>query len=81
MMKMAFSGTTGEVGFGRWAFCSGGRLRWGLSLLLPSTVKFSALSFLISLLSCIGYNAFCNERVVVVVVSNLSYKWSIKFKR
>ena len=39
-------GTTGEVGFGGWAFCSRGRLRWGLSLGLPKTVKFSAPSFL-----------------------------------
>jgi hypothetical protein len=42
MTKMAFSGTTGGGGFGRWAFCSGGRLKWGLSLLLPSTVNFFA---------------------------------------
>jgi hypothetical protein len=81
MMKMAFSGTTGGGGFGRWAFCSGGRLRWGLSLLLPSTMNFFAPWFLSSLMSWIGYNAFCNERVVVIVVSNLSYRWSIKLKR
>jgi hypothetical protein len=42
--------------------------------------EFLRSSFLISLFSLIGSNAFCNERVVVVVVSNLSYKWGVKLK-
>jgi hypothetical protein len=53
----------------------------GVEFIIAEYSEFLRSSFLISLLSWIGSNAFCNKRVVVVVVSNLSYRWSIKLKR
>jgi hypothetical protein len=53
----------------------------GVEFIIAEYSEILCSSFLICLLSWIGLNTFCNERVVVVVVSNLSYRWSIKLKR